>query len=100
MSYEGYEQCLCEDGHYYTRDCWDEEARCSCGKEAAWSNPVDDTNGEGYGYVPYPRLLDRFLLVEGEEETCSLGCVHVVRLPTFRVPTVDETRALREETQP
>lgn len=46
MSFEGYYQKICPDGHYWTCDVYFEQIFCpSCGKEAAWSNIVDVTNG-------------------------------------------------------
>lgn len=48
MSYEGYEQVLCENGHYATVDCYnfDEDWRCFyCGAKAKWTNGVNLTNG-------------------------------------------------------
>ncbi len=52
MSYEGYEQLLCENGHYLTEDCYEfdssdtEEWRCPvCQAKLAWWNSVDITNG-------------------------------------------------------
>ena len=56
MSYEGYEQVLCENGHYFTFDCytWDfygglcDDWKCpTCGAPIGWCNSVDTTN-EGY----------------------------------------------------
>jgi hypothetical protein len=50
MSYEGFEQVLCSNGHYYIFDCYDfweaENWHCpTCGAKATWSNMVDTTNG-------------------------------------------------------
>lgn len=55
MSYEGYEQWLCENGHYFNFDCYDrprwETWRCPhCNAKAAWTNSVDETNCEPVGY--------------------------------------------------
>lgn len=64
MSYEGYVQKICGNGHYFRVDAYDD---CSgpwadgekpgadncpvCGKEAVWRNSVDETNGENYGFI-------------------------------------------------
>ena len=47
MSYEGYEEFLCEDGHYFTMGCFDDSVpSCShCGKLAMHRHSVDCTNG-------------------------------------------------------
>jgi len=48
MSYEGYQQCLCTNGHYWTVDCYDHSRNdlCpDCGSPIAWENGVDLTNG-------------------------------------------------------
>lgn len=48
MSYEGYEEFLCANGHYHCTGSWDEElASCPfCKAPIAYSNNVDVTNGE------------------------------------------------------
>lgn len=50
MSYEGYTQYICTEGHYDARDAhddyWDEHPTCSvCGSHFRWSHMVDQTNG-------------------------------------------------------
>lgn len=48
MSFEGYYQLICENGHYYQEGLYGEEdnALCSiCGAKAVWWNLVDITNG-------------------------------------------------------
>lgn len=47
MSFEGYFQQICKNGHYHVYDAYDnEEEKCpDCGSEWAWSNMVDTTNG-------------------------------------------------------
>jgi hypothetical protein len=51
MSYEGYEQYLCQDGHYWEQDAYYEnDTSCpimGCGKPVAWCNAVDTTNDDG-----------------------------------------------------
>ena len=49
MSYEGYDQVLCEKGHLSSFDCFDEgwmfNPICHCGAKLVWYNPVNETNG-------------------------------------------------------
>ena len=58
MSYEGYEQHICANGHRFDMPCgyqyWEaEEApKCGCGAKSVWYNPVDQTNGDDWGYIP------------------------------------------------
>lgn len=67
MSFEGYYQVLCKNGHYWEDAycyhvhspgeepcpaCDPEEWRCDdCGAKRAWINTVDDTNCDDYGKV-------------------------------------------------
>lgn len=48
MSYEGYTEFLCKEGHYFCMDCCDDGVtRCPrCGATVAYTNSVDQTNGE------------------------------------------------------
>lgn len=47
MSYEGYEELLCGNGHYFAHDCYgDAPETCPrCGAPWAYSHGVDQTNG-------------------------------------------------------
>lgn len=49
MSYEGYIQRLCKNGHYREIDCYfDDDAPCpECNAEIAWQHNVDTTNDAG-----------------------------------------------------
>lgn len=56
MSFEGYTQHICQNGHYglepydYAGD--QPEWTCDeCGAKSAWSNLVDDTNCDNLGYI-------------------------------------------------
>jgi hypothetical protein len=46
MSWEGYIQCLCENGHQFGVGPYDEDMCCDiCKGKITWSHPVDETNG-------------------------------------------------------
>jgi hypothetical protein len=49
MSYEGYSQFLCKQGHYWEEDCYMadfEESLCPvCNTKPVWENMVNLTNG-------------------------------------------------------
>lgn len=47
MSYEGYQEYLCANGHYQSMDCYaDDPTACDrCGAAFAHWHPVDQTNG-------------------------------------------------------
>lgn len=101
MSYEGYNQHICKNGHYYTRDdigCWEDEDPCDdawhakpCGERPVWSNAVDDTNCDSYGEID----MIPFLVSVRISEVCNLGHKHTVEDPRYRVPTDDETATAR-----
>jgi len=90
MSYEGFEQWLCEMGHHFRFDCYEapDQAswRCSeCGSRLAWWNAVDETNmgHEGWEstYV-HPEVVD-----QGKMHTCSAcGSRDVVTPARHRIP--------------
>ena len=112
MSYEGYEQIICRNGHLHSSDCYEDMCYedkafgnddcppfgplwfCpDCGELAAWINCVDVTNGswetDEYGdevridgYVE-PEVLQ-------PAETCSCpqcGHTHMVGKPIYKIPT-------------
>lgn len=46
MSYEGYEEYLCKNGHYSSCDCYCSVPKCPyCGSKFEFWHPVDQTNG-------------------------------------------------------
>lgn len=96
MSYEGYEQCICKNGHYYERDCWAEDAVCgTCKEESAWYNPVDQTNGPSQGEIPYETLKEKFLVKTAVVQVCNLNHEHQIEPAIFRIPTRREVEPLR-----
>jgi hypothetical protein len=51
MSYEGYSQFLCKNGHAWEENCnfVDSKNKCpTCGEKFIWENMVDVTNGSYY----------------------------------------------------
>jgi hypothetical protein len=87
MSYEGYVEHLCPDGHYWAVDAYMESTpeRCPrCGKSSAWSHDVDETNGVQYdesgepypNTVPWPLEVDRYeeVVIRRQEPVYKLPC--------------------------
>lgn len=99
MSYEGYEQMLCENGHLRELErSFDELVDWFC--DAPWngdkceaplaaSNSVDETNGEGYGY------RKPIELTPAVTQVCDMGHTHVVCEATYRLSV---TRYYRKTT--
>lgn len=99
MSYEGYDQCICEKGHYFISDCYwtDDKPICPiCGSTMTWYNAVDQTNGNDFGYISFNDLKEKFLVQDKEYKTCE-HCGHheLVHPEIFRIPTKEETDPLR-----
>lgn len=95
MSYKGYVQMPCDNGHY-----WDEHERyddleageCSvCGSRAVWQNMVDETNCDSYGKID----MAPFLVKAAEKQTCNLGHIHQVGDERYRIPTHEESLKAR-----
>lgn len=93
MSYEGYEQCICSNGHYFERDCFDHNGVCPvCLAKSTWWNGVDQTNGPDQGAVPMEVLKEKFLLSEEQINTCDhCHASKVIANAIFRIPTFEET---------
>lgn len=84
MSYEGYVQALCVNGHYSTYDCYDfcSSHRCFvCTAPLAWVNDVDQTNCEDEGYLD----MAAFLIAPAEVQQCNLGHSHEVAPAIYSV---------------
>lgn len=96
MSYEGYYQVICKNGHYFQRDAYDEDyaGKCPCGADQAWLNSVDDTNCHAVGVIPGPEL-EQLRLSAPQTHTCSCGHTHVTAEATYRVPSEEETHRLQ-----
>jgi len=86
MSYEGYEQVLCENGHYNEIDSRvqdPEEYSCPfCGAGIAWFNCVDQTNSDGSEYH-----IELDIKVESVYETCDkCGSTKLIKPAVFIIP--------------
>jgi hypothetical protein len=95
MSYEGYDQILCANGHFTTRDAYDDrEDTCSfCGAEFVWRNDVDQTNCEEFGVIDMSKLL----IAETKFDKCNkCGHCSVTEPSRYRIPGKHETQYLRE----
>lgn len=103
MSYEGYVQCICEKGHYFTSNNiydMDEKYLCHCGASQRWVNHVDTTNGTSEGVIYVDSLHKMCCVQQAEFGTCNLGHRHVQKEAVFRIPTEAEKRLLRAELYP
>ena len=99
MSYEGYEQILCTQGHYIEQDVnaytqWNEgKWFCpECGSPEAWRNNVNTTNGswEDNGRGKQVRI-DGYVTLEVDQppKKCSCsscGNVHNISTATYKIP--------------
>lgn len=55
MSFEGYYQCICKNGHYSCIDVYDDRDKyVDCFEEIIFKNIVDETNGEHCGFKKIP----------------------------------------------
>lgn len=92
MSYEGYVQIMCADGHYWTEDDPQEHPQCAeCGKPSVWTNGVDETNCESYGEID----VSAFLVEKAALTECNLGHLHQTKSAVYRIPTIEETMKAR-----
>jgi len=92
MSYEGFTQYLCKNGHYSVRDAYDDfdfgenEWKCKyCAEPAAWWNMVDQTNGS---FDDDGKRIDNAVELEIVQEhvcVCQCGNKH------FSAPTIYKT---------
>jgi len=102
MSWEGYAQVFCENGHLHGN--WDdpyyfggeEEKRSlcpNCGARPAFTNVVDDTNYDNQGILT-DDVLKTLLISEEKTATCNLGHVHIIQAAVYRIITEEEARGL------
>lgn len=113
MSFEGYYQILCRNGHVGGVDCYGdlnfdgpektslyqghdvgEEYdhplwRCTeCKELAGWWNLVNTTNGSYYEGERIDGYVDLKVAIEPDVCTCKCGCVHLKggKPPTYHIP--------------
>jgi len=99
MSYEGFDQYICKNGHYYFYGAgyFDDVPNCPyCGAESAFCNSVDQTNGPPQGELKYPKDFEHLLLSPAANETCD-HCGHTKRISeaVYRAPTGEEMEPYR-----
>ena len=78
MSYEGYTQYICKNGHTWSEDCMtadDAEPCPECLTKAAWANMVDQTNGCEYlkGNTDDERFVDLPVNLHKQLDDCICG---------------------------
>lgn len=95
MSYEGFSQNICNNGHRYNLFAHTDMDSCFyCNGSAVFSNQVDETNGESVGQIPN-HIWERFKIQEEVTQVCSLGHKHVTSPARYRIPTEAECEASR-----
>lgn len=87
MSFEGYYQRLCKEGHYWCVDTCgydiEEDELClKCGTKYVWENLVDVTNGS-YEYNGI--RIDGYIALEEKERTVCDKCNSTLELK-FKIP--------------
>lgn len=105
MGYEGYVECLCSMGHfwtipepYYFYPPEEEEVICPyCEQKAIITNSVDDTNCDSVGKLD----LSKHLLKKGHttrEKMIIDGVISIVTTTVpdiYRIPSLEEVKQLR-----
>jgi uncharacterized protein (DUF983 family) len=87
MSWEGFSESLCENGHFFDGNVYEESVCPVCGAKARFYNVVDTTNGF------YGGNIDITKLTVAVEETCILNAwgKRVVVNPTqYELPSSEE----------
>lgn len=96
MSWEGYYQAICANGHRFDYDDYmgyDGSHTCDCGAEAIFSNSVDQTNGPSQGEIIDWNV---FLISPEVTNTCECcGNVKIVEKAKYRIPTEEELKKYR-----
>ena len=84
MSYEGYTQYLCKNGHTWIMDCLEEDSTIcegsdDCDAPVVWWNMVDQTNGCEPAEGDITRMPDHTKL-----DDCICGSIELERLEEKR----------------
>ncbi len=92
MSYEGYIQYWCKNGHYWTYDCYGPTfASCpTCAGAIAVENSVDETNRHTQGRI------EPILVEKGAK--CPT-CAHPIGEDTYKIPNPKTDRIFIDEVE-
>ena len=83
MSFEGYFQYVCKEGHYWNSDCYIEHDICpQCHQKAVWDNLVDETNGS---HDEDGKRIDGYVELETLCKTECEYCGSVLN-ETYKIP--------------
>lgn len=92
MSYEGFEQVLCKNGHLREFDCWNSvelfhagDLCPVCNEVYVYRHGVNETN---WIIEDDPSTMRRSFMVNVPEcrETCNLGHQHIVVEARYKIP--------------
>jgi hypothetical protein len=95
VSYEGWFQLLCANGHLSACDAYeDPPVVCRCGASMVWSNSIDNTNGcsspDDHSRVGSCEcgMVDLEVVTPGEVCECpTCGVRHEKAEPVYKIPT-------------
>lgn len=95
MSYSGWRQIFCKNGHYFEVSSICSTIQCDyCGEDAGFINEVDNTNGDEYGIITIEDLK-RFIISDERKCLCK-DCSTLHMIPNkYRIPTEEEAKYLR-----
>jgi endogenous inhibitor of DNA gyrase (YacG/DUF329 family) len=99
MSYEGYSQLLCLNGHLfhcnniYNYDDTSDKKCPTCGAQVIFENDVDQTNNPRDGYIDFEK---HFLIEKAFGKMCDMGHWHQTEPAKYRIPTKEEVESFRE----
>ncbi len=86
MSYEGYTNHFCSNGHYLAyRDCYDNDDNlyCFCGSKVFFTESIDETNGccceDGKTCCAHSHVLQKQIRVDKKPCHCNHGKVMVTK---------------------
>lgn len=79
MSYEGYVQIICVNGHLYEQDYYSSQEKCTCGAKEEYRNYVNNTNGDHVGRKEFQQYQERKYM------TCVDGHIHAFDVMKYKV---------------
>ena len=100
MSYEGFSQFLCKNGHYWRDDCTmvapelKDNMCLICGNPAIWENMVNTTNGsfdtddngkELIDSKGSPIRIDGYVELKVKDQQCCKECKSILET-TYHIP--------------